>query len=393
MSASRIRRKCLNMELLYQKDAGWAKRPLTGYTNPVLYITICIMQKACFLFLTWFVWIVVLAVPKTPPRGLEIYFIDVEGGAATLIITPLEESVLVDTGWKRDDRRDATRIFKTAQAAGLKQIDHLVTTHFHRDHFGGILALSEMIPIRNFYDHGSTTEPKGDPQFESLYADYLKATQGKRIPLRPGDTIALKAGKKIPITLQCVSAHRQTLLPAANAPGNDFCSNLQPEPEDRTDNAASVGLHLRYGAFDFLDLGDLTRAIEAKLVCPSNLLGQIDVYQVTHHGMNVSNLPVLVESIRPTVAIMNNGAKKGGHPAIFDLLKSVFSIKDVFQLHRNIETAEWNNAPLHNIANLGSEEGCAGNGIRVSVTEDGKFFTVINGRADSGARPGQYRVE
>jgi beta-lactamase superfamily II metal-dependent hydrolase len=334
------------------------------------------------------------ALTKSPPkRGLDIFFIDVEGGAATLITTPLGESVLVDTGWKRDDRRDALRIFKTAQAAGLNHIDHLVTTHFHRDHYGGILALSQLIPVHNFYDHGPMTELKEDPGFAQLYADYLKATGGKQIQLRPGDVIPLKAGKKIPISLFCVSSARQTLPPPPNSPLNRVCADLMPQPEDLSDNAASVGLRLRYGAFDFLDLGDLTRAIEAKLVCPSNVIGQIDVYQVTHHGMNVSNLPQLLDSVRPTVAVMNNGPKKGGHPDVYDILKSIITIKDVFQLHRNLDTADWNNAPAYNIANLGPEEGCAGYGIRVSVSEDSKTFTVINSRPDSGARPALYRVQ
>ncbi len=335
-----------------------------------------------------------VALAKSPPkRGLDIYFIDVEGGAATLIITPLGESVLVDTGWKRDDKRDALRVFKTAHAAGLKQIDHLVTTHFHRDHYGGILALSQLIPIRNFYDHGPMTELKEDPQFLQLYADYMKATGGRQKQLRPGDTIPLQSGKKIPISLVCVSSARQTLAPAPNAPANRACVDLQAEPEDPSNNAASVGLHVRYGAFDFLDLGDLTRAIEARLVCPSNVIGQIDLYQVTHHGMKVSNLPVLLDSVRPTVAVINNGPKKGGNLEVFDLLKSVLTVRDVFQVHRNLDTAEWNNASIYNTANLGPEEGCAGYGIHVTVAEDGKSFVVINERPDSGAPPGKYRVE
>ncbi|HEY3132192.1 MAG TPA: MBL fold metallo-hydrolase [Acidobacteriota bacterium] len=351
-------------------------------------------MKKALVILTAFIVVAANVPAKSPPkRGLDIYFIDVEGGAATLIVTPMGESVLVDTGWKRDDRRDALRIFKAAQAAGLKQIDNLVTTHFHRDHYGGILALSQLIPIRTFYDHGPMTELKEDPQFAQLYADYLKATGGTQKQLRPGDTIPLQSGKKIPISLICLSSARQTLAPPPNAPPNRACADLQPEPEDPSDNAASVGLHLRYGAFDFLDLGDLTRAIEAKLVCPYNVIGQIDLYQVTHHGLKASNLPVLLDSVRPTVAVINNGAKKGGNPEVYDLLKSVATVRDVFQVHRNLDSAEWNNAPAYNISNLGPEEGCAGYGIHVVVAADSKSFVVLNERPGSGALPGKYRVE
>jgi len=330
---------------------------------------------------------------KSQKRGLEIRFVDVEGGAATLIVTPLGESVLVDTGWKRDDNRDALRIMKAARDAGLQKIDHLVTTHFHRDHYGGVLALSQMIPIAHFYDHGAMTALAEDKDFAALYSDYNKATGGRQIHLRPGDTIPLTAGKKIPILLRCVVSAREPLAAPPGAPLNRLCEDLQPQPADPSDNSASVGLHLKYGAFDFLDLGDLTRAMEAKLVCPVNVIGRIDLYQVTHHGNDTSNLPILIESIRPSVAIINNGPAKGGNPQTFDVLKSMLSIKDIFQLHRNLQTADWNNAPPSMIANMENEEQCRGNGIRVMVSEDSKSFVVINERFGPVRKPIPYRVE
>lgn len=326
-------------------------------------------------------------------KTLQIYFIDVEGGAATLIVTPQAESVLVDTGWPREDRRDATRIFQVARQAGLRQIDHLVTTHFHTDHYGGILALSQMIPISNFYDHGPMTTLAEDKKFAILYADYLKATGGRQVQLQPGDTIALKSNKKVPLALRCVSSDRQSLQAPVGSVENRLCGDLDPQPEDPSDNAASVGLHLRYGAFDFLDLGDLTRAVEARLVCPYNVLGAIDAFQVTHHGNKASNLPILVESIRPTVAIVNNGPRKAGDAEVFTTLKSTLSLKDIFQLHRNLGTAEWENTQPEYIANLGPEEGCNGYGMRLVVDEKAKFFTVANERPDSGLRAIRYAVK
>lgn len=309
---------------------------------------------------------------------LDIYFIDVEGGAATLIVTPQKESILVDTGWRRDDGRDARRIHQAAtELAGLKEIDYLVTTHFHRDHYGGVLRLSELIPIRNFLDHGPMTGLKEDPLFSVLYTEYQRANRGLRQKIRPGEEIPLKQGR-VPLKVLCLAGAGETLT--AQGEPNPACSALRLEKEDPTDNARSVGLLVRWGDFEFLDLGDLTWNIEAKLVCPANVIGRVDLYQVTHHGMNTSNNPVLVRSIQPTVAIINNGPKKGGHPDVFSLLKSTQSIKDIFQVHLNIQTRPQDNTSPDLIANLGPEENCSGNWIRVSVREDASSFTVTNGR-------------
>lgn len=326
-------------------------------------------------------------------KTLDIYFIDVEGGAATLIVTPAGQSVLVDSGWKREDRRDALRIAKAVKAAGLTQIDHVVTTHFHDDHFGGLAALSELIPIGNYYDHGRVEGLKSDRRFAAMYPDYLKATGGRQKQLRPGDRIPLESKGKVPLAFVCVSAGRETLAAGPKSAANRSCENLAAQPDDPSDNAASVGLLLRYGAFEFLDLGDLTDAVMAKLVCPANVLGQVDVYQVTHHGNRTSSLPQLGEGIQPTVAVINNGPKKGGHVEAFTMLKSIGSISAIFQLHRNLDTAEWDNTQPPWISNLGPEENCAGHGVRVSVDEKAKFFTVINERPDSGLAPVRYRVK
>src|SRR5438128_2182212 len=90
----------------------------------------------------------------SPAGHLKIVFIDVEGGASTLIVTPLGESVLIDSGWERDDGRDALRIQEAARIAGASRIDHLITTHWHMDHYGGVARLAKLMPIDYFYDHG-----------------------------------------------------------------------------------------------------------------------------------------------------------------------------------------------------------------------------------------------
>lgn len=309
-------------------------------------------------------------------QPLDIYWIDVEGGAATLIVTPEGESVLFDTGWQRSDARDALRIQQVAtQEAGLDQIDHLIITHFHRDHYGGTLSLSELLPVKNYYDRGPVTELREDPQFPQLYADYEKAHRGNRRTLNPGDEVPLRPGAT-PLRLRCIVSNRQVI--DSPGPNNPACVSVQSAAEDPSDNAASIGVLLEFGDFRFLNLGDLTWNVEGRLVCPIDRIGPVDAYQVTHHGLSSSNNPVLLQTVRPTVAIINNGPRKGGSPEVLHLIKGIESIRDVFQVHRNVESEL--NVPAEMIANLGEEDGCAGEWIRLRVETDGSAFAVTNSR-------------
>lgn len=325
-----------------------------------------------------FLALIPLAFSQATAQPLDIFFIDVEGGAATLIVTPQKESVLIDSGWRRDDGRDARRIHQVAtQEAGLSQIDYLVTTHFHRDHYGSVLRLSDMIPIRSFLDSGPRTELREDPQFHLLYTEYIKANRGLRQTIRPGDEIPLKKGR-LPLELLTVASNGNTLKqPGAE---NPECSRLRLERDDPTDNARSVGLLLRFGRFRFLANGDLTWNVESKLVCPTNVVGRVHAYLVTHHGLKTSNNPVLLQSIQPTVAIMNNGATKGGDPEVMARLRALDSLRDLFQLHLNLQTRAEDNTDRELIANLEPEVSCSGHWIRLSVDPNAANFTVTNGR-------------
>ncbi len=321
-------------------------------------------------------------------RPLEIYFVDVEGGAATLIVTPAGESLLVDSGWQRDDGRDARRIHHAAQQAGLKRIDHLLTTHFHRDHFGGVGALSKLIPIGKFYDHGRRDELSEDTQnFPKLNAAYLAAAKGQTQKLRPGEEIRMKqASGAAPIRLQVVASDGEVMQLKMRGAENPECKEAELQNDDPTDNARSVGILLTFGKFRFLDMGDLTGKVERELVCPSNVIGTVDLYQVTHHGMNISNNPVLLRSVKPQVAVMNNGPRKGGHPDVLKWLRSVGSLQDIYQVHRNLDTKDEENVSPELIANLGTEEECSGHLIKVSVAADGSSYIVTNGRTGQSRR-------
>lgn len=302
-----------------------------------------------------------------PARPLQILWVDVEGGAATLIVSPSGESLLVDTG--NPGTRDAERIHHVAaKVAGLTRIDHLLTTHWHSDHFGGIARLAELMPIGAFYDHGF---PEGAPKDvdPALKAAYLKLTGGRAVRLAAGDAIPL-AGLRVRV----LASDGLVLGEAAGSPQTRPCADHPAKPDDASDNARSAGFLLSFGAFDFLDLGDLTWNVEHKLICPKNLVGTVDLYQVTHHGQDNSNHPALVGAVAPTVAVMNNGPRKGGKAPVFKILREMPSIRDVYQLHRNVDTTAGDNAPPEFTAN--AEAACAADWVRVTVEPSGDSFTV-----------------
>ncbi|HVR69865.1 MAG TPA: MBL fold metallo-hydrolase [Vicinamibacteria bacterium] len=315
------------------------------------------------------------AVAAAPPaRGLQVEWVDVEGGAATLIVTPAGESVLIDSGW--EGGRDAGRIREAARHAGVDRIDHLVTTHWHRDHVGGVAALAERLPIGRFYDHGF---PESLPDLApELKEAYLRTTGGHSRVLRPGDAIELRqAPGTPPVAIRVVAAHGLVAGEAPGAPQTRPCTAEPPHPameDDKSDNHRSVGVVLSFGRFELLDLGDLTRNVEHKLACPKNLAGVVDVYQVTHHGLDNSNHPALLQAVAPTVAVVNNGPRKGGKPEVYRRLQAVGSVKDVFQVHRNVEAGPADNAPPPFVAN--DDEACQGQPVRLAVDAAARTYTV-----------------
>jgi competence protein ComEC len=309
-----------------------------------------------------------------PAGGLQIYWVDVEGGAATLIVTPAGESILVDTGWPGE--RDAARIARAAADAGVTRIDHLVTTHWHVDHFGGIEALAARLPIGRFYDHGfpAGAHPDITPALKDAY---LRVTGGHSTVLRPGDTLSLRQTAGAPaVSARVVASDGLVMGEAAGSPQTRPCSRdgHAARPDDESDNFRSVGMVVRFGRFGFGDLGDLTWNVEHKLVCPRNLLGRVDVYQVTHHGLEISNHPALIAAAAPSLAVINNGPRKGGSAAVYERLRHAPRPPDILQLHRNLETGPGDNAPSAAIAN--EEEACPGRWIYLSVDPRARRYTV-----------------
>jgi competence protein ComEC len=304
------------------------------------------------------------------PKPLEIYWVDVEGGGATLIVTPAGESVLVDTGFPGG--RDAGRIHKVARDAGLDHIDHLVVTHYHLDHFGGLAELSALLPIGTLYEHGLDSAPEAE-RAEPALAAYRSAKVGRRVVVKPGDEVLLtQIMGSAPVRIRFLGARQQFVAADSTTP-NEACTGATDKEPDTSDNANSVVLRLDFGRFGFFDGGDLTWNAEGRLVCPDDRVGGVDVYQSDHHGLDNSNNPALLATLRPTVVVFNNGPRKGGEKGSIAAASALKSAQGVYQMHKNVGEGAINTAP-ERIANL--EENCAGQYLKLSVEPSGKSYTV-----------------
>ena len=325
-------------------------------------------------------------------KNLEMYWIDVEGGAATLIVAPSGESLLIDTGWAVGDR-DAKRVFAAAQQAGLKRIDHLVISHFHADHVGGLAALSKLIPIGRFYGRGDDVEKENQQWLDSFTA----ASAGKRTIVKPGDTSPIKGLQALVV----ISDGKLLAKPVAGGGANPLCADAEQKAAAGPENQLMVGVLLGFDKFKYLNLIDLDWGKEMELACPVNRLGKVSIYQTGRHGsFDDAGAPALLGAISPQVVIVNNGPRKGmgqkdnnvksDNPpgkrvapyeqnAYLRLAKTP-GVEGIWQVHKSLLDAD----PQHNtaedmIANFEESADCKGNWIKASVEPGGKF-TVTNGR-------------
>jgi beta-lactamase superfamily II metal-dependent hydrolase len=307
---------------------------------------------------------------------LRVYVIDVEGGQSTLFVTPAGKSLLIDTGWPDNNFRDADRIVAAAKSAGLTRIDAVLITHYHDDHVGGVPQLVQRIPVGTFFVHGPNREidhgvtERGYAAFEKVVAD----TKAKEIVAKPGDRLPIE-GMDVTVISSDGNVIQKS-LPGAGQP-NPFCKQSEVRPPDQTENARSLGVLIRFGNLKILDLGDLTWDKERDLMCPDNRLGKIDVLVVSHHGWYQSSSPALVDAIHPRVAIMDNGAKKGGSIPVLDTIRHAPGIETLWQLHYSDEGGTGHNTQSEYIANLDAPD--AGHDIELTASRDGSF-TVRNSR-------------
>ena len=272
-----------------------------------------------------------LAHAQTPAvRTLDIYVIDVEGGNATLFVAPSGESLLIDTGNSGAAAvRDAERIVAAARAAGLTRIDTLITTHWHGDHYGGMAELASRIPIRQFVDHGPNVQPAAatDEFLQTTYPQLY--AKGTHTVAKPGGRISVAGLEVLVVTAAGMTIKEP--LPGAGAP-NPYCASFRPG-QNNAEDPMSVGTYVTFGRFRTIHLGDLTKNKEFDLMCPTNRIGTVDVLLGLHHGVDTSNSEVLVHALRPRVAIMNNGTRKGGQPEVMTTLHSSPGLEDLWQMH------------------------------------------------------------
>ena len=288
--------------------------------------------------------------------ALTIYVVDVEGGNATLFVSPSGESLLIDAGNGGSAApRDAGRIMAAARDAGIARIDHLITTHWHGDHVGGLAELASRIPIRHFIDHGPNVQPA--PGIDEFLRDaYPKLyAAGTHTVAKPGDRIPM-AG----LDVRVVSSAGRVLdapLPGAGLP-NPYCAAFKPTTNSAED-AQSVGTHIAFGRFRALHPGDLPTRGEFDLMCPNARVGPVDVLLGLHHGQDTSNSEVLVHAVRPRVAIMNNGTRKGGWPVVMKTLYSSPGLEDLWQIHFSLLSGQEYTVPGTFIANVVDDQPAA----------------------------------
>ncbi len=325
-----------------------------------------VLYKICLLF-------PLLLTTASFAAPLRLYFIDVEGGQATLLVAPSGKSLLIDTGWPGFAGRDAARIAAVAKEAGISKLDYVLITHYHDDHVGGVPQLLERVKVDMFVDHGPNREDSDDAR--ANYAAYEKELRStKRLVVKPGDRIPMEE-----LGVEVVSAGGALIAKPLEGAGqtNPLCADEPASPEDPSENARSVGVVVTYGKLRMLDLGDLTKGKELQLVCPSSLIGRVDLFVVSHHGFNQSNTRALVHAVHPRVAIMDNGAHKGASPDAWQTVHDSPGLADLWQLHYAIEGGKAHNVATDFIANL--DEKCEGRSIRVAAEADGTI-TVTNTR-------------
>lgn len=343
-------------------------------------------------------------------RTLDIYFIDVEGGQSTLVVTPDGESLLVDAGFAGDGTfrskpgdpsraRDAQRIVAAARDAGVTRIDYLLITHFHADHDGGVAELAQLLPIGTFIDHGGVlpgAEERVAGTQDALAAYAAVRAKGRHLEPKPGDRLPLKGATAIVVS-SAGSTVRQPLAGSSRrgARGaeveagavNAACGPKAPPAQEPTENPRSTGFRLQFGRFRFLDLGDLTGEPLFALACPRNLVGPVDVYLVAHHGGPDAADPATFAAFKPRIAVVNNGATKGGAPELLAALHKVPALEDVWQLHRSTNDGAQNVAN-DRIANL---DETTANWIKVRASDDGSFVVTNSRTSQSKTYSGTRR--
>jgi beta-lactamase superfamily II metal-dependent hydrolase len=348
-----------------------------------------------------------LAAAPASAAGLKIVSIDVEGGAATLFVTPEGRSLLIDTGWPKGfgqmlspdgSAESADRIVAAAKKLGVTRIDYVLVTHYHDDHSGGTEALVRKIKVGAFIDHGANGDPlrPGTPPEKAIntpagqYPRYLAAATGhRRLIARAGEVIRIGS-----LTNTIVASDGEVIsepLPGAGQ-ANPNC-NVSASGLSVNENTRSVASLLRFGKVTIAQFGDLSWDKEYELACPVDRIGKVNLLLVTQHGSaKVSSNPAQLKAMRPDVAIMANGGKKGGDPEVIAAVSALPGLQGFWRLHENYTRPDLSgdgnfianlNPPQSEIDKVAAKPYEAppdqGYNIEAEVTEDGRI-TVTNTR-------------
>jgi len=369
------------------------------------------MRRVAMALLICFAGVFVSA-QRGPARPLEIWVIDVEGGKAALYVTPTGQTAIIDTGFPGE--RDLDRILAAIADAGVKQIDYLVSTHYHVDHIGNLVELARRVPVGTFVDHGQTVEapevtqvppgPDGLPvtkpreQIEGFQAAYANLYhKARHIVVKPGDRLPI-TGVEWRIATSAGHVLKTAPLPGGGKP-NPYCADFTPmtgttglvDPDD----AQSVGSVIILGQFRAADFGDMWRTKELELMCPNNPLGTVDLLFASSHGAIASGSLPFVHGLRPRVVLMQNGTRKGGAVEPMKTILSSPALENLWQMHWSYNAGLEQNTPAQFIANVDEPAqiasvltgaGGRGNGahtpsywLKVSASPEGSF-TITNPR-------------
>jgi competence protein ComEC len=327
-----------------------------------------------------------VALLSAQSKTLDIYVLDVEGGNATLFVTPARETVLIDTGnGGPAAARDADRIMAAISDAGVTQIDALVTSHWHGDHMGAMAELANRIPIRHFLDHGGNVQPSAvvDAFMQDTYP--VLVSKSKRTVVKAGDRLPLKG-----LEWRFVASGGEIVknsLPGAGQQ-NPHCEGFKPHAVNpvsgqtvgNTEDEQSVGSHVTFGKFRALYLADFPWNKEFEMMCPNNRLGTVEFLLVSRHGQHSSNSGALVHALQPRVGVINNGIRKGGQPETMRVLHASPGLEDLWQVHAAQLSGPEYAIPGMFVANIVDDpQHSPAHWIKVSANADGSF-AVTNSR-------------
>jgi hypothetical protein len=339
--------------------------------------------------------------------SMTIYIIDVGSGNACLIVSPTGQSMLVDAGTPDV----AKRVLEVIRQAGVKEIDYLVVSHYHGDHYGGVPYLAQNIRIINFVDHGVNVEygksyewwkerRGAAPGFRADFGKHVDANYDTyEKVLQMGHHIVVKAGDTIPvqgIDVAVVTAAGQAVSRPLQGAGNlnPACADVKLRAEDDADDAQSIGLLVTYGKFRFINLGDLTWNVSYRVFCPDNKVGTVDAYMITHHAQSLKKSlgpyywglsccpKAEVYGLHPEIAILSLGPTSRGEMGSGEALKLVKStpgLQDVWQTNFITGGLEKEyNASKEHCANIGTTDDQP-EFIKL-VSDPNGSFTVTNSR-------------